>query len=94
MGCDCDSGYQDALDRLGTVLRDLATLRLRVEEVLADRGKAPGPTPEEAEKAEAEAEERQRQREEARLRARREAGKGDEVDEEDEAVLRDAWMNS
>ena len=100
MGCDCGKtsgevdNYRQACDKLDAVLRDLASLRLRVEEVLESCGKAPRVDPEVEKEGQAEAAERAKQKVEAFLRLRRERGKTEEVDDEDRDILADAWMNS
>lgn len=93
MGCDCGKNYRQACDKLDAVLRDLASLRLRVEEVITGRSEAPGADPEAEKKAAEEAAERERQREEAFLRMRVENGKTEEVDDDDREYLSQAWMN-
>lgn len=91
LGCDC--GYKEACDRLDALLRDVASLRLRVEEVLGRSGEAARVDPEAEAKAAEEAAERERQRAEAFLRMRDEQGKTDEVDDDDRDYLSQAWMN-
>lgn len=92
--CKGKTDYAGAIARLDAVLRDVASLRLRVEEVLGRGIEAPGPTPEEEAKASEEAAERAHQREEAFRRMREEQGKSDEVDEEDREQLGHLWLLS
>ena len=73
--------------------RDLAAVRLRLEEVSKGGGEAPGADPQAEKEAAEKSDERERQRAEAFSRMRAEQGKGEEVDEDDLEYLSHAWVN-
>ena len=95
MPCDC--GTKDEIRALREfiliLVRDVAAVRQRLEEIAPGGIEAPGVDPEAQKKAEEEAAERERQAQEAFLRMRAEKGKSDEVDEDDREYLSHAWMN-
>ena len=93
MACDCEAQIRSLRARLQLLARDMASLRLRVEEVVTEGGSETRITPEAEKKAREEAAERERQAQEAFLRMRAEKGKSDEVDDEDREFLANAWMN-